>query len=64
MSDVTEVTIRIKDESKTLKNKYLCYEIITASPNDPIIAGYILESVINFGSDPTDVTITFKFSIN
>lgn len=53
-----ELTITLKDEERTYKQKFLVYESVTFSvENDPIIMKCILEARKNFEGEPEDVVV-------
>lgn len=59
----SEVTIIVKDSEKTLKTKHLVYETYTVDSTDPIIGKYINDSLVQFGSEPTDVQIKISMTV-
>ncbi len=63
MAGVSELTIIVKDEEKTLKSKHLIYDDYTVSPNDPILARYIKEAVDQFSGEPSDVKIKISMTL-
>ena len=60
---VSELTVAIKDDEKTLRTKYLLYEIYTTDENDPIIKDCIQKTLDNFDGEPSDITVTIKLEI-
>jgi len=54
---VSEVTVSIKDEEKTLKKKFLIYEQFIVSENDSTIKACIEEVLANFIGEPAKVTV-------
>jgi len=60
---VSELTVAIKDEEKTLRTKYLIYETYTTDENDPVIKDCIEKTLENFAGEPSDVTVTIKLEI-
>lgn len=60
---VSELTVVIKDEEKSLRTKYLIYETYTTDENDPIIKDCIEKTLENFDGDPSDVTVNIKMEI-
>jgi len=57
------ITIILKDESRTIRQKHLVYETYCAHPNEPIIKDLIEETKKNFDGDPTDITIRIAFEV-
>ena len=60
---VAELTTVLKDEEKTLRTKYLIYDAITLSENDSIILNCVNESLKNFISEPTDISVRITMVI-
>ena len=60
---VSELTVAIKDEEKTLRTKYLIYETYTTDENDPVIKDCIEKTLDNFNGEPTDITINIKLEL-
>lgn len=58
-----ELTVRLKDEEKTLSIKHLIYETIVCDEQDEIVAKCIDESIKQFGGTPTDVRVTITLEI-
>lgn len=52
-----ELTITIKDSERTYKQKFLVYEPISMTPNDPIICKSIDEARVNFQGEPEDIVV-------
>lgn len=52
-----EVTIVLKGEDKTYKQKFLCYVPINVSGDDPEIDRCIREAKTNFVGDPEDIQV-------
>lgn len=53
----------IKDEEKTLTKKYLEYEVYEVDENNPIIKGYINETLSNFDGDPQSIKVIITLLI-
>lgn len=60
---VSELSVTIRDEEKSLTKKYLQYEIYTVDEEDPIIKNAIEETLSNFDGDPSDITVKIKLEI-
>lgn len=60
---VSELTVIIKDEEKTLRKKFLIYDTYQTEDDDPIIQGCIKETLENFHGDPSDIIINIKMEI-
>lgn len=60
-----EVTVILKREDKTYKEKFLCYESITIGEGiqDAHIQGYIDEAKKNMQGEPEEVTIKISLSL-
>jgi hypothetical protein len=58
MNEVKEVTIRIKDEERTVKHKFLLYEPLELSEGDPIIQGCIKEAMEAFKGEASSIKVT------
>ncbi len=61
--NVSELTVTIKDEEKTLKNKFLLYDLYSVHSEDPIIKSCISKSLEGFQGVPTDVKIRINMVI-
>lgn len=60
---VSELTVTIKDEEKTLRKKFLIYETYQTHDDDPTIQGCIKETLENFDGEPTDIFVNIKMEI-
>lgn len=60
---VCEIAVTIKDDEKTLTTKYLIYEDVFVSEDDPIIKDCIDKTLENFGAEPTDIVVKIKLEI-
>ena len=54
---MVELTITIKGEDSTYKQKFLVYEEFKFVENDPVLLGYVKEALENSKIDPEDVKI-------
>lgn len=53
-----EILVTVKDENKSLKYKFLIYEPLSTSDDDPIIKDCVEKSVKNFGeADELDIRV-------
>jgi hypothetical protein len=52
-----EITVILKDEERTYKQKFLHYENLTMDVQDPFIQSCIKSSCDNFKGDPEDIVI-------
>lgn len=57
-----EVTVILKLEDKTYKEKFLCYEEITTSFDDTYIKEYIEIAKQNMKGDPEEIQIKISMS--
>lgn len=60
---VSEITVVIKDDEKSLRAKYLIYAEYTVSHDDEIIKKCIAETLKSFDGEPNDVKIRINFSL-
>lgn len=60
---VSELTVTIKDEEKTLRTKYLSYDKYSIDENDPYIQQCIDETRKNFQGEPKDVYVSIRMDI-
>lgn len=59
----SEITVVVKDDEKRLTKKQLVYETYSTDENDPFIAACVAETVKEFASEPTDVTVKITMVI-
>lgn len=59
MSNSIEVTVTLKDDERTLKQKFLCYDEIRLNPDSPNIAAFVKETMANFQGIPDKVLLKF-----
>jgi hypothetical protein len=62
-STVSEITVIVKDEEKSLRAKYLIYDVYEVTTENPIIKDCIAKTLENFGAEPTDVNLRIKLEI-
>ena len=60
---MNELTVILKDEDKTFRQKFLIYEKYEASDDDPTILDCIKEARKNFDGDPDSVQIKIHMEI-
>ena len=60
---VSEITIVIKDEEKSLRSKYLIYETYSVDEEDPIIKDCIEKTLQNFDGEPIDIIVNIKLEV-
>lgn len=60
---VSEVTVSIKDEEKTLKKKFLIYDQFIVSENDTTIKSCIEETLKNFSTEPSNIKVRINLLI-
>ena len=51
-----ELKITIKNEEKKQTHSFLCYEMITVSPEDPVLQAYVKKATKSF-QDPFEEVI-------
>ena len=61
--DFVEITVILKDDSRTIRQKFPVYEKIICSEDDPVIKICILEAKKNFDGEPTDISIRINMEI-
>jgi len=61
---VSEITVIVKDDEKSLRKKFLSYETYTVDDNDPLIKSYIEETLSNFDGEPEKVSVKISMEIN
>lgn len=57
MQEVTEITITIKGEDSSYKQKFLEYEAFSFSQDDPIIKAHIAEALSNAKIVPENIKV-------
>jgi len=58
-----EITIILKDESRTIRQKHLIYETFACHPEDPVIRMCIEDTKKNFDGNPTDVIVKISLTV-
>lgn len=52
-----EITVTIKGEESTFKQKYLCYEEFIFSENDPYIQNLVKQALDSAKIEPVDIKV-------
>ncbi len=60
---VSELTVIIKDEEKTLKTKYLIYETYEISLENPTIKDCVEKTLENFDGNPSNITVKIEMDM-
>lgn len=60
---VSEITVIVKDEEKTLRTKTLAYESYSMHQDDPILSECVKMSVNEFKGTPTSVKIKVSMEV-
>jgi hypothetical protein len=58
-----ELTVILKDSERTYRHKFLVYESLTMTVDDPNIRHYIEEAKKNFDGEPEDIKIKTHLEI-
>jgi hypothetical protein len=61
--DMCELIVILKDDERTYRKKYLIYEAITTSENDPQIQHCIEDAKKDFTGQTTDIQIKITITI-
>jgi hypothetical protein len=61
--DFIEITVILKDESRTIRQKFPIYDPVICSDSDPTIQTCISETRKNFDGEPSDCTIKISMEI-
>jgi len=56
-SEAKEVTVILKDSERSYRQKFLCYEDVVLSEDDPIIKEFIEEAMKSAKFTPEDVKV-------
>ena len=59
----SEVSVRLKDDDKTLTIKHLIYEDFMCNENDPILKTCINETLKQFEGEPTDIQVKITLEV-
>jgi hypothetical protein len=60
---ISEVTVIIKDDEKSLRKKHLIYEAYCVDEHDPIIASCLRETEKEFEGEATDIQIKITMTV-
>lgn len=60
---VSELTVIIKDDEKSLRCKNLIHETYAVDDSDPVIAHHIASALKEFKGEPTDINIKISMCI-
>jgi hypothetical protein len=60
---MSELTVILKDEHKTVRQKFLLYEVYGVSETDDVIRNCIIEAKKNFGGDPDSVQVKIHLQV-
>lgn len=63
MATATEITVIVKDNDRTLREKILSYDDYVVSENDPIIKDCVARALKNFNGEPTDIKVRISLTI-
>jgi hypothetical protein len=57
MALAVEITIILKDEERTFKQKFLCYEALTLDPENRVLKEFIKQACDSFKGSPEDIVV-------
>ncbi len=60
---MNELTVILKDEARTYRQKFLIYEVYSVSADDDVILTCIEEAKKNFEGDPDNVQVKIHLEI-
>ena len=63
MNNVSEICVVIKDEEKTLRKKFLIYDIFQVSEDDQTIKDCIKETLENFDGEPSSIKVIITMDL-
>ncbi|HEY5235528.1 MAG TPA: hypothetical protein VIJ14_05075 [Rhabdochlamydiaceae bacterium] len=55
-----EVVVIVKDDERTMRQKFLSYDSISLSYQDKVIQKCVRETLANFQGQPDDISIKFS----
>lgn len=58
-----EITIILKDESRTYRHKFLEYREFQAKHDDPVVEELICEARKSFEGNPTDIQVRISIEV-
>lgn len=59
----SEITVILKDDERTFKQKILAYENYTIDTNDPYLQQCVAEAMAQAKFEPTDITIKISITL-
>ena len=63
MKECAEITVTIKSDESTYKQKFLEYETFSFSQDDPVIKSHVAEALSNAKIEPDDIKIIAKLQV-
>ena len=60
MSEAIIVKVKVSNDEQKYDKKFLCYEPISLSKDDPILLGMVEGTIAEFKGGVDDVDVTFK----
>lgn len=60
---MSEITVILKDESTTYRQKFLVYSVYCVNVSDPEILKCIIEAKKNFEGDPDSINIKIHLEV-
>ncbi len=63
-AQVSVLTVIVKDSDRTMRKKFLLYDVYEISANDPVIGRCIAETIDGFKGTPEKVTIRISFDLS
>ncbi len=60
---VSELTVIIKDDERTLKTKILIYDEFTVREDDPILKYHVDQALAEFAGEPTDIQVKISMEV-
>jgi hypothetical protein len=58
MSEAKEITVKIKDDERSMKHKFLIYDDFSMSESDPIIRDCISQAKKEFQGEPDSIKVS------
>jgi hypothetical protein len=60
---ISEITVIVKDDERSLRKKHLIYDVYAIDENDPILSQCIRDSEKEFGGEATDVQVKISMTV-
>ncbi len=60
MSEAIEVKVKVSNDEQNYAKKFLCYEPLTLSKDDPVLLGMVEGTVAEFKGGADDMDVIFK----